>query len=89
MPPGKAKKPKRCSKTSPQRALALCAKKEIAGVIRYCVYREIGYFVGFQFDAVSRWSKTKYRPRHRLDLEKLLRASASDPKPSKHPVACD
>jgi hypothetical protein len=63
-----------------------CAKKEIAGVVRYCVYREIGYFVGVQFDPTSRWSKAKYHPRHLLDLEKLLRASASRPESSKHPV---
>jgi hypothetical protein len=66
-----------------------CVKKEIAGVVRYCVYREIGYFVGVQFDPTSRWSKAKYRPRHLLDLEKLVRASASDPKTSKHSFARD
>jgi hypothetical protein len=66
-----------------------CTKKDLAGVVRYCVYREIGYFVGVQFDPASRWSKAKYRPRHLLDLEKLLRASASDPKFPKHPVAPD
>lgn len=66
-----------------------CAKKEIAGVVRYSVYREIGYFVGVQFDPASGWSKAKYHPRHLLDLEKLLRASSSDPKSSKRPVARD
>jgi hypothetical protein len=59
-----------------------CTKKELAGVVRYCVYREIGYFVGVQFDPTSRWSKAKYHPRHLLDLEKFLRASISAAKPS-------
>lgn len=57
------------------------SKKEFAGVIRYCVYREIGYFVGVQFDPASRWSKANYQPRHLLDLEKLIhRASGPEPK---------
>jgi hypothetical protein len=51
--------------------------KEFAGVVRYCVYREIGYFVGVQFDPASRWSKSTYRPAHLLDLEKLMRAVTS------------
>jgi hypothetical protein len=47
-------------------------KKEFAGVVRYCVYREIGYFTGVQFDPASRWSKTGYLPPHLLDPERLL-----------------
>ena len=47
-------------------------KKDFAGVVRYCVYREIGYFAGVQFDPASRWSKAKYRPQHLLDLERLI-----------------
>src|SRR5262249_39574452 len=48
-------------------------KEEFAGVVRYCVYREIGYFTGVQFDPASRWSKAKYRPQHLLDLDRLIR----------------
>ncbi|HLI83754.1 MAG TPA: PilZ domain-containing protein [Bryobacteraceae bacterium] len=56
-------------------------QKKFAGVVRYCVYREIGYFVGVQFEPSSRWSKTKYAPAHLLDLEKLIRqASKTGPK---------
>jgi len=44
-------------------------KKEFSGAVRYCVYREIGYFVGVQFDASSRWSRKTYRPQHLLDME--------------------
>jgi hypothetical protein len=55
-------------------------KREFAGVVRYCVYREIGYFVGVQFDPASRWSKAKYAPAHLLDLEKLIRR-AGEPDP--------
>ena len=47
-------------------------KKEFQGTVRYCVYREIGYFVGIQFDAASKWSRKEYRPQHLLDLKHLL-----------------
>jgi hypothetical protein len=45
---------------------------EFSGSVRYCVYREIGYFVGVEFVADSKWSKKAYRPQHLLDLKKLL-----------------
>jgi hypothetical protein len=48
------------------------AKQEFSGRARYCVYRQIGYFVGVQFEAGSRWSRSAYQPRHLLDLERLV-----------------
>ena len=47
-------------------------KHEFKGRICYCVYREIGYFVGVAFDASSAWSKKDYKPQHLLDLGKLM-----------------
>ena len=47
-------------------------KQEFTGRVQYCVYREIGYFVGVQFDAKSKWSKKAYRPQHLLDLQRLV-----------------
>ena len=47
-------------------------KREFRGLVRYCVYREIGYFVGVEFAPASKWSKKAYRPQHLLDLKKLL-----------------
>jgi hypothetical protein len=47
-------------------------KKEFCGDVRYCTYREIGYFVGVQFHSASRWSKKDYRPQHLLDLQRLM-----------------
>lgn len=46
--------------------------QEFSGTVRYCEYREIGYFVGVEFDAESQWSKKSYRPRHMLDPQRLL-----------------
>jgi hypothetical protein len=43
------------------------------GRVRYCVYREIGYFVGVEFEPESRWSKETYKPQHLLDLQQLIK----------------
>jgi hypothetical protein len=40
--------------------------------VRYCVYRDIGYFVGVAFAADSEWSRSKFTPQHLLDLEELM-----------------
>jgi hypothetical protein len=42
-----------------------------AGKIRYCAYREIGYFVGVEFAPGLKWSQTDIEPQHLLDLQKL------------------
>lgn len=47
-------------------------KREFTGVVRYCVFREIGYFIGVEFDPDSKWSKQAYKPQHLLDLKKLM-----------------
>src|SRR5580698_3925529 len=45
---------------------------ELKGVVKYCVFREIGYFLGVEFDAGSRWSQRSYRPQHLLDPRRLV-----------------
>ena len=47
-------------------------KREFTGRVLYCVYREIGYFVGVEFDSNSKWSKRAYKPQHLLDLQRLM-----------------
>jgi hypothetical protein len=47
-------------------------KQAFQGYARYCVYREIGYFVGVEFDASFKWSKKAFRPQHLLDLQTLV-----------------
>jgi hypothetical protein len=49
-----------------------CPKQDFAGYVRYCVYREIGYFIGVEFDSASQWSKEAYKPQHLLDLKRLV-----------------
>ncbi len=43
------------------------------GYVRYCVYREIGYFAGVEFDASFKWSKNAFQPDHLLDPQSLLK----------------
>lgn len=63
------------------------AKGELHGTVRYCVYREIGYFIGLQFDGGSRWNQRLFRPQHLLDPRRLvLRASNRPAKPDQPTV---
>ena len=47
-------------------------KGHLEGSVCYCFFREIGYWVGVEFDPQAKWSRREYRPRHMLDLKKLL-----------------
>ena len=45
---------------------------ELSGSVRYCIYREIGYFLGVEFDESSRWSLGTYQPQHVVDPKRLF-----------------
>ncbi|MGD1092071.1 MAG: PilZ domain-containing protein [Bryobacteraceae bacterium] len=45
---------------------------ELVGKVKYCVFREIGYFLGIEFEDGSRWSQRHYRPQHLLDPRRLV-----------------
>jgi hypothetical protein len=47
-------------------------KGHLQGKVKYCVYREIGYFVGLQFVGDTKWSRKQYQPEHMLDMPRLL-----------------
>jgi len=47
-------------------------KGRFEGSVCYCFFREIGYYVGVHFKPATRWSIEDYRPKHLLDLKKLL-----------------
>lgn len=47
-------------------------KQQFTGIVRYCVYREIGYFIGVEFEQKSKWSRKAFKPQHLLDLKKLI-----------------
>ena len=46
--------------------------QEFKGHVRYCVYREIGFFIGVEFDPGTRWSKKAFTPQHLLDPQTLV-----------------
>ena len=48
------------------------AKGELTGTVRYCVYREIGYFLGVQFEDGNRWSQRNFKPMHLFDPRRLM-----------------
>jgi len=45
---------------------------ELSGKVKYCVFRDIGYFLGVEFEQGSRWSQREYRPQHMLDPRRLM-----------------
>jgi ribulose bisphosphate carboxylase small subunit len=47
-------------------------QNEFVGRVRYCLYREIGYFIGVEFLSGSKWSERSFRPQHLLDLQKFM-----------------
>lgn len=47
-------------------------KGVLVGKVKYCVFREIGYFLGIEFEAGSRWSRSDFRPQHLLDPRHLV-----------------
>lgn len=44
----------------------------LMGKVRYCVFREIGYFLGVEFEPGHRWSQRQFRPQHLLDPRRLI-----------------
>lgn len=45
---------------------------ELMGRVQYCVYREIGYFLGVEFEPGSKWLQRNFRPLHLLDPRRLV-----------------
>jgi hypothetical protein len=50
-------------------------KAALEGRVRYCVFRETGYFIGVQFEPGCKWSQRQFRPKHMLDPRRLVIAS--------------
>ena len=50
---------------------------ELKGVVKYCVFRDIGYFLGIEFEEGVRWEQSAYRPQHLLDPRRLMAQAGS------------
>jgi hypothetical protein len=48
-------------------------KGEFLGRVRYCLFRDIGYFIGIEFGEDCRWSALQFQPQHLLDPADLIR----------------
>lgn len=46
-------------------------KADYSGLVRYCVYREFGYFVGVEFERGVKWNARNFRPMHLFDPRRL------------------
>jgi hypothetical protein len=58
----------------------VCGEAEFHGSVRFCYWRDDGYFIGIAFDADAKWSKAKFKPEHLLDPRELK------PRPAKFRV---
>lgn len=47
----------------------------LVGMVRYCAYRDMGFFIGVELTEGSRWSTQHYKPEHLLDPRQLLQNS--------------
>ncbi len=47
-------------------------KTQYSGEVRYCVFREFGYFLGIQFAPGTRWNSRAFKPLHLFDPRRLL-----------------
>jgi hypothetical protein len=56
------------------------------GIVKYCVFREIGYFLGVEFEAGTRWSQRHFRPQHLLDPRRLVTRATNRLKQAVPPV---
>ena len=53
-------------------------KNQFVGEVRYCVYREYGYFLGVQFEPGIKWNSRAFKPLHLFDPRRLLVTHASE-----------
>lgn len=49
---------------------------ELVGSVRYCLYRDLGYFIGIEFAPGCRWSTKHFRPRHLLNPKQLTQQAS-------------
>ncbi|MCC7234309.1 MAG: PilZ domain-containing protein [Bryobacterales bacterium] len=48
---------------------------DLDGKVRYCVYREIGYFLGIEFAPGQKWTERSFKPLHLFDPRRMTHQS--------------
>lgn len=46
-------------------------KASYEGRVRYCIFKDIGYFLGVEFEAGQHWNAREFKPLHLLDPRRL------------------
>jgi hypothetical protein len=46
-------------------------KATYEGRVRYCIFKDIGYFLGVEFEPGYRWTAKEFKPMHLLDPRRL------------------
>lgn len=49
-------------------------KGSYEGRVRYCIFKDIGYFLGVEFEPGHRWTAKHFKPMHLLDPRRLSAA---------------
>jgi len=44
---------------------------KVEGQVRYCLYRDQGYFIGLQLAEEFRWNEAEFKPQHLLDPSRI------------------
>jgi hypothetical protein len=57
---------------------------DLSGKVRYCVYREIGYYIGVQFEGGQKWSQRQFRPQHLFDPRRLAPKESRSARAGQH-----
>lgn len=47
-------------------------KGTFEGRVRYCIFKDIGFFLGVEFEPGHRWSAKQFKPMHMLDPRRLV-----------------
>lgn len=58
----------------------VCDRRRWSATVKYCVYRDTGYFLGLRFQPGERWDDAEFHPKHLLDLRHLAPGTNGDGK---------
>jgi hypothetical protein len=51
----------------------------LTGIVEYCIFREIGFFLGIKFTEGCTWPADRFSPKHLFDPRTLVERAAQEP----------